>query len=307
MAKAKMRDEVEFWRSCLRFARQKRCPEPDDAAQEMFTNWMESGKPENVNLYFLFCNAARKQTKWDSTKKHSCEPVLNSIRDDGENHVFDKIAAPCQTSLDDDTIEVIRTKLRELEKTKKALKALQEAKALSPDDPADWPFPHCTLQELEREHIRQMIVRYRENRTHAAHALGISIRCLRYKLAELEHAPFGGGDFRLGPKKSIWAWVGPKLTPREGSVLEKGEDELVIEACQKANWKIKDAAEALGINRTTLHEKLKRLLKNSANISIEPEGQEEPEEPEETKSLPAEPAAEKVHKKRQAPAVQLWL
>jgi hypothetical protein len=39
-----------------------------------------------------------------------------------------------------------------------------------------------TVAEVERELIRETLVRCCGNRTHAAHVLDISIRCLRYKI-----------------------------------------------------------------------------------------------------------------------------
>ncbi|MCZ7637228.1 MAG: helix-turn-helix domain-containing protein [Verrucomicrobia bacterium] len=49
--------------------------------------------------------------------------------------------------------------------------------------------PPLTLGELERQHILAVLERCHNNRTQAARLLDISIRTLRNKLHEYNHAP----------------------------------------------------------------------------------------------------------------------
>jgi transcriptional regulator of acetoin/glycerol metabolism len=44
------------------------------------------------------------------------------------------------------------------------------------------------------------------------------------------------------------------------------ERRLIIEALERSNWRRDAAARALGINRTTLYKKLKRLGMNLADL-----------------------------------------
>ena len=44
------------------------------------------------------------------------------------------------------------------------------------------------MEELEKRYILQTLARVGHNRTHAAAALGISLRCLQYKLKAYRHA-----------------------------------------------------------------------------------------------------------------------
>ena len=48
--------------------------------------------------------------------------------------------------------------------------------------------PGLTLQELEQQYILQTLARVGQNRTQAAALLGVSLRCLQYKLKAYRHA-----------------------------------------------------------------------------------------------------------------------
>ena len=58
-----------------------------------------------------------------------------------------------------------------------------------------------TLAEVERQHILDTLARCGNNRTHAAKALGLSIRSLRIKLNQYQHAGFDVPPIRTGRER----------------------------------------------------------------------------------------------------------
>ena len=95
--------------------------------------------------------------------------------------------------------------MRELENLIQRLVIMCEADPIDvPDLPArDAPVRPCspttpdrTLAEVEAEHIRHVLARFRGNRTRAAAVLGIDRKTLREKLRRLEE-PGSGREHRL--------------------------------------------------------------------------------------------------------------
>jgi two-component system response regulator HydG len=80
-----------------------------------------------------------------------------------------------------------------------------------------------TLRELEQQYILQTLGSVGGNRTQAARLLGISLRCLQYKLKAYRHAetvtrPDGGGESRIVPPAG-----GRRSVSSLGDVLSLGD------------------------------------------------------------------------------------
>ncbi|MBU6309580.1 MAG: sigma-54 dependent transcriptional regulator [Planctomycetes bacterium] len=77
------------------------------------------------------------------------------------------------------------------------------------------------------------------------------------EVGDLPAAVFGGGGLAVGP--------GPETAPLK-QALATPERQLIVAALEQAGWRRDVAARTLGINRTTLYKKLKRLGMDLATL-----------------------------------------
>lgn len=130
------------------------------------------------------------------------------------------------------------------------------------------------MNQIKREVILDALQKHDHNRTHTAEYLGISIRTLRNAIVEYDFPRVPGTKRKQEAPVNVEnvdlsAYSIPTLVEHESlsEYLYRVELALVQQACAKS-FSRAEAARRLGLNRTTLVEKLRRMPEMQFGVEI---------------------------------------